>query len=1166
MTRDIESGGKFKLTNDQLESFYDPKSLKNLMELGGIDAVARDLDTDVENGLPVSLGDLDEREDHYGVNSIPQKPPKSFLRICWDVMHDRVLIILSIAAVVSLALGLYETFGQPPTYDAEGKAEPRVEWVEGVAIIVAIAIVMLVSAANDYNKERQFMKLNNQKEDREIVVFRGGEKHYISINDLLVGDVLCVETGDVVPGDSILISGSCECDESSLTGETDTIRKCAAKVAIQYYEDNHLDTDIGDPANSDGKKVLDPILISGSKLVAGQGRALVTAVGVHSMHGKIMMSLRHENETTPLQLRLEHLADSISKYAFMIAGLLFVILMIRFFVDLKTSLKSLTPAEKGTRFLNILITAITVIVVAIPEGLPLAVTLALAFATTRMTKDGNLVRVLKSCETMGSATAVCSDKTGTLTENKMRVVRGFVGSSEFDDTVSAGAEARSSQDAATNVDPSVRDALIENILLNSTAFENHAEDDFDMQSRFTNRRLPWYKRLLSKDPESKAEAEAKQKQLAAVEQEPFIGSKTECALLLMVRDGFCAIDQPIQMIRNQNEPHYAQVIPFESSRKWGGLVMKHGNGYRFYIKGASELVFALCRYRALSDGSVEKVTSAVSDKVQGAIYTLAGDALRTIALAHRDFEVDQWPPAGMESSDNPEEADVSKLFAKSESDNVESGVPSITINGQQDQKYGGLILDGLVGIQDPLRPGVKEAIAKCHTAGVTVRMVTGDNILTARAISKSCGILPVDVADDPELCMEGPKFRMLAETDRLRIVPKLRVLARSSPEDKRVLVATLKQLGEVVAVTGDGTNDAPALKLADVGFSMGISGTEVAREASDIILMTDDFSSIVNAIKWGRTVSTSIRKFVQFQLTVNITACVLTMVSSIANSDSHSVLTAVQLLWVNLIMDTLGALALATDKPDENVLNRKPMGRNAPLISTSMWKMIMGQACMQLIVTMLLNFDGSNLFYPGRIVDEHQSKKLDSLVFNTFVWMQVTKLFVARKLDEGDGLTTVKSRCTRENLDFFEHVFRNPYFIGIELIISGFQVLIMFVGGSAFSIGIQTGPMWATALLCGFLSFPVGWIVRITPDIWVERIFPTKAFNKFLDYCEFGPIRRKVKSRKGAKAAPNDEEAISGASKEQVLNVPLKRKRSLSSSTNDSSVADTLVASGHSAK
>lgn len=248
----------------------------------------------------------------------------------------------------------------------------------------------------------------------------------------------------------------------------------------------------------------------------------------------------------------------------------------------------------------------------------------------------------------------------------------------------------------------------------------------------------------------------------------------------------------------------------------------------------------------------------------------------------------------------------------------------------------------------------------------------------------------------------------------------------------------------------------------------------------------------------GRTVSTSIKKFIQFQLTVNITACVLTFVSAVASSDGTSVLTAVQLLWVNLIMDTLAALALATDKPDDLLLNRKPNGRHTPLISVSMWKMIIGQSVTQLVITFVLHFAGQQIFFGNDDINNSQQKQLSAMTFNAFVWLQFWKLVVTRKLDEADGISRVRDRITRENLDFSQHLFRNWYFITIALIIGGFQILIMFVGGAAFSIERQTGPMWATAIICGFISIPAGILLRICPNEWVVAIFPTRAFNAFI--------------------------------------------------------------------
>ncbi|KAH3666251.1 hypothetical protein OGAPHI_004440 [Ogataea philodendri] len=1140
---DLEAQANQKFSLEDLGALHDPKSLQKLSELGGIDALVSGLGTDEARGLSSDIQgqELQQRKKTYGINTLPQKPPKSFLKLCWEAMHDQILIMLTIAAIISLALGLYETFGQPTEYDEEGKAMPKVEWVEGVAIIVAILIVVLVGSLNDFNKERQFTKLNAKKDDRNIIVYRSGEKQFLPIGELLVGDLVYVETGEVVPADSVLVSGECECDESALTGETHAIRKIPARYALEHYEAlGDASKDIGD------KGVDDPMLISGAKLNSGQGKAIVTAVGTNSMHGKIMMSLRHEAEETPLQARLTGLADGIAKFGFLAAIILFIVLFIKFCVKLNGDYSGLTGAQKGTKFVNILITAITIIVVAVPEGLPLAVTLALAFATTRMMKDGNLVRVLKSCETMGGATAICSDKTGTLTENRMRVVRGFIGDQEFDDTNSDGTV--TSLEVAGQVADRLKASVLDNVMLNSTAFESKKEEKAPVKEKSS-----WFKKS---PPPVQQEVE-----------EEFVGSKTECALLLLAKDKFKAIgdSSPLDLIREHSQSRIVQVIPFESSRKWGGLIVKTDSGYRFYIKGASELVFSRCSFRSKSDGTIVPITSTVKEQINSQITVLAEDALRTLCLAHCDYDgLSSWPPAELAKNDNRKEADPMRLFgdaveilandanAAAEKNN---NLPKIVI-GESENKQEGLVLDSLVGIQDPLRDGVKEAVQKCARAGVRVRMVTGDNILTARAIARNCNILNEEQYNDPSACMEGPVFRTLSDQERISLIPKLCVLARSSPEDKRILVDTLRHLREVVAVTGDGTNDAPALKLADVGFSMGIAGTEVAREASDIILTTDDFSSIVDAIKWGRTVSTSIRKFVQFQLTVNVTAVALTFISSVASSDDSSVLTAVQLLWVNLIMDTLAALALATDKPADDVLDQKPAGRHAPLISTSMWKMIMSQSAIQLIITFVIHFAGEQIFYPNGHVTDHDRTKLSSLTFNTFVWLQFFNLFLTRKLDEGDGITKVRDRITRSNLDFTQHFFSNWYFLAIAAIIAGFQVLIMFVGGAAFSISRQTGAMWGTAIICGLVSIPAGIMIRIVPDVWVEKIFPTKAFNKLVSLLSFRRKKHKeaafeeVEQREVKTPDFHDENVLSVATFKNIFG---RSRSSTSTETSDSS-------------
>lgn len=554
--------------------------------------------------------------------------------------------------------------------------------------------------------------------------------------------------------------------------------------------------------------------------------------------------------------------------------------------------------------------------------------LALAYATQRMLKDNNLVRVLAACETMGNATTVCSDKTGTLTQNKMAVVAGTLGAS-FRFLKEAPSDREDLHDISQVEDKApkqVLNMLNQSIALNSTAFEGKDENGQDC----------------------------------------FVGNKTETALLQFSRD---IGSEHYDSIRNAYPVE--QAFPFSSELKAMATVVriKDPNDssrtiYRAHIKGASEILLEKCssivslqpnNYRDAThdyDVRTRKLSSEDRTRLENIIQSYATRSLRTIGIGYRDFE--QWPPAN-----------------------------SIQVGDEIEVPFDDLVQDsqvtllGIVGIEDPLRPGVKEAVKDCQQAGVFVRMVTGDNLTTARSIAKQCGIYTTG-----GVVMEGPVFRNLPPAEMDAILPRLQVLARSSPEDKRILVSRLRDLGDVVAVTGDGTNDGPALKMADVGFSMGIAGTEVAKEASSIILMDDNFSSIVKAIAWGRCVNDSVKKFLQFQLTVNITAVVLTFLSSVVSENQKSVLTAVQLLWVNLIMDTFAALALATDPPTPELLQRSPEARSSPLITFKMWKMIIGQAIFQIVVMIVLLYSNV-LEYPT------ESPLLQTVVFNTFVFCQI---------------------------------------------------------------------------------------------------------------------------------------------------------------------------------
>lgn len=1005
----VTENSPFAFSNGQLNKFLNPKSLHAFKALGGLLGLETGLRTNLGAGLSVdesrlegvvsfqdalegrtpadfmrvstgaskvhSAGQFSDRKRIYSDNNLPTKKGKTIWRLMWEQYNDKILILLTIAAVVSLALGLYETLG---VKHLPGEP-PAVDWIEGVAICVAIVIVVMVGSLNDWQKERQFVKLNTKKEDREVKAIRNGKSVQINVHDILVGDVLHLEPGDMIPADGIFIEGhNLKCDESSATGESDQMKKTPGDEVYQRL------------VNGTHVNKLDPFMISGSKVLEGVGTFLVTSTGVNSSYGKLMMSLHTEVEATPLQVKLAGIADAIAYLGGGAALLLFAVLFFRFCAGLPTDAR--TPAMKGSVFLDILIVAITLIVVAIPEGLPLAVTLALAFATTRMLKENNLVRVLRACETMGNATTVCSDKTGTLTTNKMTVVAGTI-------SLNSKFSSNPDQDETPSVvvstfSPSVKELLLKSITINTTAFEG--EDDGVAT---------------------------------------FIGSKTETAMLTFARDylGMGSLQA------ERSSAKVVQMIPFDSGRKCMGVVVKMPNGiYRLFVKGASEILLSKATRRVADVAANEISDIELSDEdikeLEDMINYYAERSLRTIGMLYKDYT--QWPPIGAKTmSDDGRMADFDDIFNQ-------------------------MVFLGVVGIQDPLRSGVTEAVLKCQGAGVKVRMVTGDNVVTAQAIAAECGIFKVG-----DIIMEGPSFRKLSECEMDEILPKLSVLARSSPEDKRILVRRLKELGETVAVTGDGTNDGPALKMADVGFSMGIAGTEVAKEASSIILMDDNFASIIKALMWGRAVNDAVQKFLQFQLTVNITAVLLTFVSAVASPDMTSVLTAVQLLWVNLIMDTFAALALATDAPTPEILDRKPTPKSASLVSLNMWKMIIGQAIFQLVVTFVLNFAGSTIF------PTWSKEALKTVVFNTFVWMQIFNEFNNRRLDN--------------KFNIFQGVTKNYFFIGINAIMIGGQVLIIFVGGAAFSIIRISGEQWALCIVVSAFCLPWAILIRLVPDEYV---------------------------------------------------------------------------------
>uniref|UniRef100_A0A9J8CG31 Calcium-transporting ATPase n=1 Tax=Cyprinus carpio carpio TaxID=630221 RepID=A0A9J8CG31_CYPCA len=1012
--------------------------LRSLMELrgteavvkiqedyGGVEGLCQRLKTSPTEGLDGDATDLDKRKEVFGQNLIPPKKPKTFLQLVWEALQDVTLIILEIAALISLGLSFYQPPGESNeacgtlSAGAEDEGEAEAGWIEGAAILLSVVCVVLVTAFNDWSKEKQFRGLQSRiEQEQKFQVVRGGQVIQLPVSDIVTGDIAQVKYGDLLPADGVLIQGNdLKIDESSLTGESDHVRKSADK---------------------------DPMLLSGTHVMEGSGRMLVTAVGVNSQTGIIftllgaggeeeekkekkgkqdgaaameMQPLKSaeggetddkekkkanvsKKEKSVLQGKLTKLAVQIGKAGLVMSAITVIILVLYFAIDnfvlqKKPWLPECTPIYIQY-FVKFFIIGVTVLVVAVPEGLPLAVTISLAYSVKKMMKDNNLVRHLDACETMGNATAICSDKTGTLTTNRMTAVQCYVGDVHYKEIPDP-----------SSIPPKTLDILVNAISLNSA---------------YTTKILP----------PDKEGGLPKQ-----------VGNKTECGLLGLVLD----LKRDYQTIRNQiPEEKLYKVYTFNSVRKSMSTIIKlPDSSFRMYSKGASEIVLKKCT-RILNEAGEPRVFRPRDrdEMVKKVIEPMACEGLRTICVAYRDFPADPEP--------NWEDEN-----------NILTELTAICV----------------VGIEDPVRPEVPDAILKCQRAGITVRMVTGDNINTARAIAIKCGIIH---PGEDFLCIDGKEFNRRirnekgeVEQERIdKVWPKLRVLARSSPTDKHTLVkgiidSTLVDQRQVVAVTGDGTNDGPALKKADVGFAMGIAGTDVAKEASDIILTDDNFSSIVKAVMWGRNVYDSISKFLQFQLTVNVVAVIVAFTGACITQDSP--LKAVQMLWVNLIMDTFASLALATEPPTEALLMRKPYGRNKPLISSTMTKNILGHGVYQLIIIFTLLFVGEQIFDidSGRNAPLHSPPSEHyTIIFNTFVMMQLFNEINARKI-HGER-------------NVFDGIFRNPIFCSIVLATFVIQIVIVQFGGKPFSCSPLDLEKWMWCVFLGMGELVWGQVISTIPN------------------------------------------------------------------------------------
>ena len=960
----------FTISPKSLEQLFIPdnvrggKSLELLETHLGVVGLCQKLNTTLSKGIPANRSENFNRELYYGNNHPHIQTRRTILEIIFEILQDTVLQILIFAAIVSLIMGTMQ--------------DPASGWLEGVAILFAVLIVTTVTATNDYLKDGQFIKLNLQTNLQNVIVIRSGEEMEIPAKDLLVGDMMTASPGDIFPVDGILIRGGpLSVDESNISGESKLLNKEVFRA--------------GNPSAT-------PFLTSGGKVCEGNGLVLVCAVGAHSVNGKnrILTAQIEEEPETPLQERLTQIAENIGKLGFVAGTMLTSVLLAHLIFD---SLVNKTwGSDQWSEAITSVILGITILVVAIPEGLPLALTLSMAYSIIRMKKENIFVRHLKGCEIMGAATNILSDKTGTLTQNRMNVTKAWLFGEEFDNPATAA------------IPHDMKKILAESISRNSTGF------------------------LRAKD--------------STVE---VVGNQTEGALLLLLHKW--GLDYHTMRNIDCQKLQFA----FNSNSKIMTTVYEADNEATVYSKGAGEIILEKCTSIMSITGQESILGAEKKSQIRHLMNKHAGSSLRILGLAIKTMNL-----------------------------------RSLKVSLTQEETEKRLTFIGFVGIEDPLRPEARASVIKAQQAGVVVRMVTGDKLQTALSIARSANIISEDIPDDEveQYVIKGKKFReqvgglitdmsdgkvsgfRVGNMDKFReIIGKIKVLARCSPDDKLLMVIGLKEMGEVVGVTGDGSNDAAALKQSDIGLAM-ISGTQLAKESSDIILLDDNFESVLNSIKWGRNVYCSIRKFLQFQLTVNIVALIVSIIGALTVEDSP--LSTVQMLWVNLIMDALAALALATDSPSPDLLNSKPFGRTEPIITQGMYTNIATQALYQIVVLMLILFAGPSLFHiKSSWGDEDWTQangKHFTIFFHTFVMLQLFNEINCKHLD--------MTEC-----NIFQGFFKNKMFVVIFFATFLVQVVFIEVGGEVMKCSNLSLKEHLVCIGIGALGNVVAFVVRVVLSV-----------------------------------------------------------------------------------
>ncbi|CEQ04496.1 calcium-transporting ATPase [[Clostridium] sordellii] len=774
-----------------------------------VNMVTKDLDSNLSTGL--SNEEVEKRRLKFGLNEFTPHEGSSFFEDLKDSLTEPMIIILLIAAVVSALVG--------EIHDALG-------------IIGAIALGVAIGMITEGKSKKAADALSKMTENIEVKVLRNGHITTISKNELVPGDVVMLETGDMIPADGRLVESiNLKVREDMLTGESDDVSK-KADVIIHVEE-----------IEAKGEKVeQDPIpakqinMVFGGTLVAyGRGTMIVTSIGDNTQMGEIAQNLNVEQEETPLQIKLGDLGSKIAKVSSAIAGLLFIY-MVGHMVIAKTLHINTSSPVAFLESIDPIKTAFTVcialIVAAVPEGLPTMINMTLAITMQKMAKINALVTKKEACETIGSVSVICSDKTGTLTQNRMTVEEVAIEGMYF----------------------------LENCLINSTA---------DIE--------------IDKDSNVK-----------------YMGSATECALLLKHKDKDYNKARQNANIIDQEQ--------FSSATKQMSTTISLDGKEVKLIKGAPEIILQECSHMAINDEQVKAIEDSHIEEILFNISKLQEKSMRVLGFSH--------------------EVDGMKIF------------------------------NGFVGIKDPLRLDVKDAVMTAKKAGVLTKMLTGDNINTAKAIGEELGLL-----DNNMRAVESSYIDTLTDEELRKEIQTISIVARSKPDTKMRVVSALQALDEVVAVTGDGINDAPALSKADVGIAMGIAGTEVSKNAADIILTDDSFSTIVKGIQWGRGIFENFQRFVQFQLTVNMVAFLIAIICTVTGQDMP--FTTIQLLWVNIIMDGPPALALGLEPVRKHVLDRPPIHKNAGIITKSMMYSMIGNALLMTgliylqIVTNFLNVNNN---------------------------------------------------------------------------------------------------------------------------------------------------------------------------------------------------------------